>query len=109
MTPAKPDLPSPAKWALVGFFRRLAASLMALVSTMAFAGLDRGGNVIHEDGLADVGLTGGIALFVVCFVVGFVVKAYMDATGEYTESATAMTAVLAGLFGGSLVSFMLFF
>lgn len=107
MTPAKPSLPSPAKWALVGFFRRLAASLMALVSTMAFAGLDRGGNVINEDG-GGIGLANLIATTVVCIGVGWLVKTIMDSTGSYTPETTAMATAVAGLFGGALISAMLF-
>ncbi len=48
-----------------------------------------------------------IALAAICFVVGLLVKGYMDSTGKYTDSGTAAVAVLAGFLGGLLIYAML--
>ena len=86
---------------------RKIAALFALMPAIASAGLDRGGNVINEDG-GGVGLANLIATTVVCVGVGWLVKTIMDSTGRYTPETTAMATAVAGLFGGPLISAMLF-
>ena len=82
------------------------ATLLALIPGMAVAALDRGGNVINEDG-GGIGLANLIATTVVCIGVGWLVKTIMDSTGRYTPETTAMATAVAGLFGGALISAML--
>lgn len=86
---------------------RTIAALFALMPAIASAGLDRGGNVINEDG-GGVGLANLIATTVVCVGVGWLVKSLMESTGRYTEETTAMATAVAALFGGALISAMLF-
>lgn len=86
--------------------RKIAATI-ALMPAIASAGLDRGGNVINEDG-GGIGLANLIATTVVCIGVGWLVKTIMDSTGRYTPETTAMATAVAGLFGGALISAMLF-
>ena len=106
MTPAKTSLPLPAigsEWALVGFFRRLAASLMALVSTMAFAGLDRGGNVIHEDdggGYGNMGLGDIGALFAVWVVAGYFIVRILGSRTNFSQDLIYNIA----FFGGAILA-----
>ena len=85
------------------------ATLLALIPGMAVAALDRGGKVINEDG-GGIGLANLIATTVVCVGVGvgWLVKTIMDSTGRYTPETTAMATAVAGLFGGALISAMLF-
>lgn len=86
---------------------RKIAAIFALMPAIACAGLDRGGNVINEDG-GGIGLANLIATTVVCIGVGWLVKTIMDSTGRYTPETTAMATAVAGLFGGALISAMLF-
>lgn len=86
---------------------RKIVTTLALMPGMAMAALDRGGNIINEDG-DGIGLANLIAATVVCCGVGWLVKTIMDSTGRYTPETTAMATVVVGLFGGSLISAMLF-
>lgn len=85
--------------------RKIAATL-ALIPSMAAAGLDRGGNALDGGGIGAANL---VATCVVSLGVGWAVKSFMDSTGRYTEGSTAIVTAIAGLFIGPLLSYFMFF
>lgn len=56
-----------------------------------------------------IGLSNTIAVCTVSFLVGWGVKSYMESTGKYSVDTTTIVAVLAGLFGGPILSYIMFF